>query len=46
VCAKGYVEELEGQVSKSLVVQTLQSCRLAPPNSSIDQWNAKNLGLP
>jgi hypothetical protein len=33
VCAKGYVEELEGQVNKSLIVQALQSCRLAPSNS-------------
>ncbi len=46
VCAKGYVEELKGQVSKSLVVQALQSCRLAPTNSFGDQWNANNLGLP
>jgi len=46
VCAKGYVEEPKGQVSKSLVVQALQSCRFAPANSSSDQWNAKSLGLP
>ncbi len=42
----GYVKELKGQVRKSLVVQTLPSCRLAPTNSSTDQWNIKNLGLP
>jgi hypothetical protein len=46
VCAKGYVKELKGQVNKSLAVQALQSCKLAPANSSIDQWNAKSLGLP
>jgi len=46
VCAKGYVEGSKGQVNKSLANQTLQSCRLAPRNSSINQWNAKSLGLP
>ncbi len=46
VCVKGYVEELKGQVNKSLTIQALQSCRLAPINSSIDQWNAKSMGLP
>jgi len=46
VCVEGYVEELKGQVSKSLTIQTLQSCRLALANSSVDQWNAKSLGLP
>ncbi len=46
VCAEGYVKEPKGQVNKSLVVQALQSYRLAPTNSSIDQWNAKSLGLP
>ncbi len=35
-CAKGYVEESKGQVSKSIVVQTLQSCKLAPTNSFTD----------
>jgi phospholipase/lecithinase/hemolysin len=30
VCAQGYVKELKEHVSKSLVVQALQSCRLAP----------------
>jgi hypothetical protein len=30
---------------KSLIVHALQSCRLALANSSIDQWNAKSLGL-
>jgi hypothetical protein len=34
VCAKGYVEEPKGQVSKSLVVQALQNCRLTPANFS------------
>jgi hypothetical protein len=42
----GYVEESKGQVNKSLAVQALQSCKLAPTNSSTNQWNAKNLGLP
>ncbi len=46
MCAEGYVEELKGQVSKSLAVQALQNCRLAPTNSSPDKWNVKNLGLP
>jgi hypothetical protein len=32
VCVDGYVKELKGQVSKSLVVQALQNCRLAPIN--------------
>ncbi len=43
---KGYVKELKGKVSKCLVIQTLQNCRLALANSSTNQWNAKNLGLP
>jgi hypothetical protein len=46
VCADGYVEEPKGQVSKSLVVQALQSCKLVPTNSSANQWNVKSLGLP
>jgi len=36
VCVEGYVEKPKRQVSKSLVVQALQSCRLALINSSID----------
>jgi hypothetical protein len=43
--AKGYVEEPKGQVSKSLTIHALQSCRLAPPNSFANQWNAKSLGF-
>jgi len=43
---KGYVEELKGQVNKSLAIQALQSCRLAPANFFTYQWNTKNLGLP
>ncbi len=46
VCEETYVKKPKGQVSKSLVIQTLQSYRLAPTNSSTDQWNAKSLGLP
>jgi len=46
MCAKGYVEEPKGQVSKSLAIQALQNRRLTPTNSSGNQWNAKNLGLP
>ncbi len=46
MCADGYVEELKGQVNESLVVQALQSCRLAPANSSTNQWNTKNISLP
>jgi hypothetical protein len=45
VCAKGYAEEPKGQVSKSLVVQALQSCRLTPAIYSANQWNTKSLGL-
>ncbi len=44
MCVKGYVEELKGHVSKSLAIHALQSCRLAPPNSFANQWNAKSLG--
>jgi hypothetical protein len=46
VCADGYVEELKGQVSKSLAIQALQNYELALANSFIDQWNTKSLGLP
>ncbi len=46
VCGEGCVEESKGHVSMSLTIQTLQSCRFAPTNSSVDQWNAKSLGLP
>jgi len=37
VCEKGYIEKPKGQVSKSLAIQALQSCRLAPTNSSTNQ---------
>jgi hypothetical protein len=46
VGAKGYVKDLKGQISKSLVVQALHSCKPALVSSSINQWNAKSLGLP
>ncbi len=46
VCADGCVEELKGQVNKSLAIQALQSCRLALANSSTDQWNVKSFNLP
>jgi hypothetical protein len=36
MCAEGYVEEPKGQVSKSLIVQALQSYKLAVANSFID----------
>jgi hypothetical protein len=36
VCANGYVEELKGQVNKSLAILALQSCKLALANCSID----------
>ncbi len=39
ICAKGYLEDSKEQV-------TLQGCRLAHANSSTNQWNTKNLGLP
>jgi len=45
VCAKGYVEKPKGQVNKSLAIHALQSCRVAPTNSSTNQWNVKSLGL-
>jgi hypothetical protein len=45
VCVEGYVKKLKGQVSMSVAIQGLQSCKLAPINSSINQWNAKSLGL-
>jgi hypothetical protein len=44
VCAEGYVKELKGQVNKSLVVQALQSCKLAPTNSFANKWNFKKFG--
>ncbi len=40
------VEKPKRQVSKSLAIQILHSCRLAPTNSLVDQWNIKSLGLP
>jgi hypothetical protein len=46
MCANGCVEELKGQVNKSLTIQALQSCRLALANSSTNQWNVKSLNLP
>jgi hypothetical protein len=46
LCVDGCVEEPKGQVNKSLVIQALQSYKLAPTNSSTNQWNAKSLGLP
>jgi hypothetical protein len=46
VCAEGYIEEPKGQVSKPLIVNALQNCRLTPVNSFPDQWNVKSLGLP
>jgi len=46
VCVEGYVEKPKGQVSKSLIVQALHSCRLAPANSPTNQWNVKSMGLP
>jgi hypothetical protein len=35
-CAKGYIEDLKGQVNKTLVVQALQGYKLAPTNSFAD----------
>jgi hypothetical protein len=46
MCVEGYVDELKRQVSKSLAVQALQSCRFSPTNYPANEWNAKNLGLP
>ncbi len=36
VCAEGYIEDLKGQVNKTLVVQALQGYKLAPTNSFAD----------
>ncbi len=36
MCVEGYVEEPKGQVSKSLAIQTLQTCRLALSNYFAD----------
>jgi hypothetical protein len=36
VCAEWYVDDQKGQVSKSLALRALQSCRIAPTNSTID----------
>jgi hypothetical protein len=44
MCAKRYVEEPKGQVSKSLAIHALQSYRLASPKFFTNQWNAKSLG--
>ncbi len=46
VCVEGYIEDMKGQVNKTLAVKALQGCRLALANSFADQWNIKNLGLP
>ncbi len=46
VCAKGYVEDPKAQVSKTITLQPLQSCKIAPTNFAKDEWNVKSLGLP
>jgi hypothetical protein len=46
VCVEGYVEDPKGYVNKSLTIHALQSCRITLVNSTTDQWNEKNLGLP
>jgi hypothetical protein len=46
VCIEGYVEKPKRNISMSLAVQAMQSCRLAPTNFSTDRWNTKSLGLP
>ncbi len=46
ICVEGYLKNLKRQVNKSLIVQALQSCRLALADSFTYQWNAKSLGLP
>jgi hypothetical protein len=46
VCVEGYVKEVKRQVSKSLTIHALQSCRIALANSSTYQWNAKSPSLP
>ncbi len=32
VCAKGYVEDLKGQVKKMVTLHPLQNCKIAPTN--------------
>jgi hypothetical protein len=32
VCAKGYVEDLKGQVNKMVTLQPLQNYKIAPTN--------------
>jgi hypothetical protein len=46
VYAERYVEDPKGQVGKTITLQALQSCKIAPINFVGNQWNAKNLGLP
>ncbi len=36
VCVVGCVKESKGQISKSLTIQALQSCRVALVNSFVD----------
>jgi hypothetical protein len=44
VCAEGYIEESKGQVNRSLAIQALQSCRLAPANSFYRSMECKESG--
>jgi len=46
VYVKGYIEDSNGQVSKSVTLQALHNYRITPTNYARNQWNAKNLGLP
>jgi hypothetical protein len=41
-----YVEDPKGQVSKTVTLQALLSCKITPTNFAKDQWNAQSLGLP
>jgi hypothetical protein len=36
ICVEGYVKNPKGQVNKSLTLQTLHSCKIAPTKSIVD----------
>ncbi len=46
VCAKGCIQDPQGQVSNSLALQTLESYKIIITNSIISHWNVKSSGLP
>ncbi len=46
VCAQGYVKDPKRKINKTITLQALQSCRIAPINFLGDKWSAKSLALP